>query len=417
MTTSDVGAGGIATATPVAASNRIDSIDVLRGVAVLGILVLNIQSFAMIGAAYMNPTAWGDLTGGNRVVWYISHVFGDQKFMSIFSMLFGAGIVLMSERLAASGRSAVGVHYRRMGWLVLFGLLHAHLLWFGDILFIYAMIGMVVFLLRRLPPTILLIGGAVMMAIGVAVTAGMGWSLQYWPDEAVEGLREGWAPTAEVAQNEIDAFRGSWLDQAMVRTPVALMLEFFLPIFSGYGWKVFGMMLTGMGLFKLRLLDASRSAGLYAVIALLCLGLGIPTVMWGVHQQEARDWALEYGFFYGMLPNFIASSIVAIGYICLVMLACRLAPSLLLRPLAAVGRMALTNYLMQTIICTTIFYGHGFGLFSELERTQQIMIVFAIWAAQLIWSPLWLSWFRYGPFEWLWRSLTYLSLQPLTRAR
>ena len=130
---------------------RIGALHVLRGVGVLGILLLNIQSFAMPSAAYLNPSVYGDRTGANGVVWHATHLFGDQKFMAIFALLFGAGIVLMTSRAEArTGRSAA-LHYRRMGWLIVFGLLHAYLLWYGDILYTYGVCGLAVYLVRRRP--------------------------------------------------------------------------------------------------------------------------------------------------------------------------------------------------------------------------------------------------------------------------
>lgn len=141
-------------AAPVTAGERIVSLDVLRGFAILGILIMNIQSFSMISAAYLNPTAYGDLTGLNRVVWTLSHLFADLKFISIFSMLFGAGIVLFARRLEAKGLRAGPVHYRRAIWLLLIGLAHGFLLWYGDILAIYGLVGLIVYLMwRRSPPT------------------------------------------------------------------------------------------------------------------------------------------------------------------------------------------------------------------------------------------------------------------------
>ena len=136
---------------PVVQTARIDSIDVLRGFALLGILLMNVQSFAMPQAAYFNPTAYGDLEGANLDVWVAVRMLADQKFMTIFSMLFGAGIVLMAGRAEARGDGR-RVHYRRMGWLLVIGLLHAHLLWAGDILFLYAVCGMLVYPLRHQPP-------------------------------------------------------------------------------------------------------------------------------------------------------------------------------------------------------------------------------------------------------------------------
>jgi len=152
-------------AQPAADPERIVPIDVLRGFALLGILVMNIQSFAMPDAAYMNPTAYGDLSGANFAVWLLSHVFADQKFMTIFSMLFGAGIVLMTSRAEArQGRSAA-LHYRRMGALWVIGMLHAYLLWYGDILYSYAMCGLLVYLFRNFRPRWLMTLGLISITI------------------------------------------------------------------------------------------------------------------------------------------------------------------------------------------------------------------------------------------------------------
>jgi uncharacterized protein len=144
---------------PIRPSQRIVALDALRGFAILGILIMNIQSFAMIEAAYFNPTAYGDLTGLNKWVWILSHMLADQKFMTIFSMLFGAGIILFTTRAEAKGRSALKLHYRRTFWLLVIGLLHAYLLWTGDILVPYALCALVVVLFRKWSPTMLAIVG------------------------------------------------------------------------------------------------------------------------------------------------------------------------------------------------------------------------------------------------------------------
>ena len=149
---------------PVPESKRIPSLDVMRGFALLGILIMNIQSFSMIYAAYFNPTAYGDLSGVHRWIWILSHLLADQKFMAIFSMLFGAGIILMAGRAEASGRSAKALHFRRMLLLIAFGAMHAYLLWHGDVLVIYGMSGLVVYLFRRRSPRTLLILGIVLLA-------------------------------------------------------------------------------------------------------------------------------------------------------------------------------------------------------------------------------------------------------------
>jgi uncharacterized protein len=407
-------------AAPVTDPERIGAIDVLRGVAVLGILLLNIQSFAMPGAAYMNPTAFGDLTGANYLVWRCTHLFGDQKFMSIFSMLFGAGVILMTSRAEArTGRSAA-IHYRRMGWLILFGLLHAYGLWYGDILYTYGMCGLAVYLVRRWPAAVLVPLAMVLLAIPSLISLGIGWTLAegHWPPQEVEALAMDWSPDAEHLAGEIDAYRSGWWGQMGHRAETALFFQTFLFVF-GFGARAMSMMLLGMALFKLRVLTAQRGAGSYAALAILGLGAGLPLIDLGIRRHEAHGWAMEYSFFLGGQFNYWGSVLVALGYVGLVMLACRVlgAGSPLLRPLSAAGRMAFTNYIAQTVICTTIFYGHGFGRFGTFERTDQLAVVVAVWAAMLIWSPIWLQFFEMGPLEWAWRALTYGRRPPFLRRR
>ena len=402
---------------PVGEGERLFALDVLRGVAVLGILVLNIQAFSMIGAAYMNPNAYGSLEGANGWVWRLSHVLGDQKFWTIFSMLFGAGIVLMTSRAEAKGRGAAGLHYRRMGWLILFGLLHAHLLWFGDILYTYGMCGLLLYLFRKLPPAGLIACGVALICVASATAFLFGWSMQYWPEDQVRELAdEAWLPVAEIADAELAAYRGGWLEQMRSRVPDAVFFETFLFLLGGIGAKTGGVALIGMALYKLGVLTASRSVRFYLGLALVGLGAGLPIVEFGVRQNIAHGWEIMYSFFLGGQYNLWASLLVSLGYVGIVMSIVKLGVlGLLMRTLAAVGRMALTNYLMQSIICTTIFYGHGFGRFGHLERVEQIQVVAAVSAAQLLWSPIWLAYFRFGPFEWLWRSSSYWKRQPFLR--
>ena len=150
---------------PVTGAERIISLDILRGVAVLGILLMNIQSFSMIGAAYINPTAYGDLTSINRMVWILSHLLANSKFMSIFSLLFGAGVILFTERAIEKGRKASAFHYRRMMWLLIFGFIHAYLIWYGDILVAYSLCAFLVYLFRNKKPSTLLTLGLVIFFV------------------------------------------------------------------------------------------------------------------------------------------------------------------------------------------------------------------------------------------------------------
>ena len=402
-------------AAPVAAGARIDAIDVLRGFALLGILVMNVQAFAMPQAAYFNPTAYGDLEGANLHAWLAGRMLADQKFMTIFSMLFGAGIALMAGRAEARGGGR-RPHYRRMAWLAVIGLLHAHLLWAGDVLFLYAVCGMLVYPLRRQPPGRLLALGAASLAVASAWSVGTGLSLPYWPEEDRAALAaELWRPTPELLEAQLAAFRGGWLAQQPVRSAGALAFETLLLITWGL-WRAGGLMLIGMALFRLDVFSARRSARFYAALIAVAAAVGLPLTAWGVALDFERGWPL-WSFFVGVQFNYWPSVAVSLGYVGLVMLACRTAAlRRFTRPFAAVGRTALTNYLLQTVLCTTVFYGHGLGWFGSVDRLGQLGVAAGVWAVQLAVSPLWLRRFRFGPAEWAWRSLTYGTRLPIRRA-
>lgn len=403
-------------ARPVAEKERIVSLDVLRGFAVLGILPMNIQSFSMISAAYMNPTAYGDLHGANYLVWLICHVLADEKFMAIFSMLFGAGIFLMTSRIEAAGKRSAPLHYRRMGWLVLFGMAHGYLLWSGDILFSYGMCGLVVYLFRKFRPRTLFVAGLLLIAVASFVLAGYGAFSGHWSPAELQAAREQlWMPTPALAANEIAAYRGTWMAQMSFRVPDSLQME--TVFFSAFTfWRATGLMLIGMALFKLGIFSARQASRVYRTMVLAAVFLGIPVTLYGTHRISAAGWDFRYSFFYGAQFNYWASLLVSLGWVGAMMLASNAAVLLpLTRRLAAVGRMAFSNYILHTAICTTIFYGYGLGLFGRVDRVWQFAIVMAIWVFQLIVSPIWLRYFQFGPLEWLWRSLTYLRWEPFRR--
>ncbi len=209
---------------PVIQTDRIVPIDVLRGFAVLGILIMNIQAFSMIGAAYFNPTIYGNLDGLNWLVWFLSHILADSKFMTIFSLLFGAGIVLMSDRMESTGRRPAPVHYRRTVILLLIGLAHGWLLWSGDILFAYALCSFLVFLFRRLKPKTLIIFGLAVVAFGSLLALLFQWSMQFWPPEQIEAMLPWWSPGAAGIAAELEAYRGGWADQMTHRVPSVIAM-------------------------------------------------------------------------------------------------------------------------------------------------------------------------------------------------
>ncbi len=400
-------------AAPVPVGDRIFVLDALRGFALLGILIINIQAFAMIEAAYFNQLAYGDMSGLNGWVWKLSHIFGDLKFMALFSMMFGAGVVLMTGRIEAKGVSPTKRYYRRTLGLILFGIMHAYLLWWGDILVWYGLCALFVFLFRRLAPKTLLAIGLVVIAVPSVLYLFFGLSLPMWPPEVYQEFALDWQPNTEMIAKELAAYRGGWLTQMEYRVPTSIAMHTFVFLLWG-AWRAGGLMLLGMALFKWGVLTAKRSRGFYFKIAAIGFVVGLPLIISGVVLNFSHNWTVDFSRFLGYQFNYWGSLFFALGYVGIVSLACLSGRiKFLTERLAAVGRLALTNYLLQTIICTTIFYGHGFGLFGSVERIGQFLIVAAIWIFQLIVSPIWLRHFRFGPFEWLWRTFTYLELQPM----
>lgn len=401
---------------PVYKKDRIVSLDILRGVAILGILIMNIQSFSMPGAAYINPMSYGDMTGFNKWVWILSHVFASQKFMSIFSILFGAGIVLFSENAESkSGRSA-GLHYSRTFWLLLIGLVHAHIIWHGDILVAYALCGFIVYLFRKLNPKALLIIGILLISVHTLIYLFFGFTMGFWPPESIAETNKSWLPVAEAMQKEIAAYTGSISQQIAQQSSKAFFLETFV-FLTNVLWRAGGLMLVGMALYKWGVLSAEKSKAFYKKTLIISWLVGLPIIIYGLTQNYANEWSMEYSMFIGSQFNYWGSLFVSFGFVCIIMLLVK-SDSLkgLKDRLAAVGRMALTNYLMQSIICAFIFYGIGFGLFSKVERIWQIAIVVGIWLVQLLWSLPWLNVFNFGPFEWFWRSLTYRKCQAFKKS-
>jgi uncharacterized protein len=398
---------------PTNISDRIVSIDVLRGVAVLGILIMNIQSFSMPNAAYINPDAYGDLAGINKWVWILSHILASEKFMSIFSLLFGAGVLIFTGNALKKGKNCAALHYRRMGWLLLFGMMHAYMLWYGDILVTYSLCGMFVFLFRNKRPASLVWTGLGFFMVPIVLNALFGITASYWPEESYQSTLQSWSPDAVTIQNQIQIMTGGWLEQMELRIPSSIFMQ------SGYFmmepfWQVTSMMLLGMALFKWRILSAERSRRYYTRMAAIGLTTGYALSGLGVFLDFRDGWSMEFSMFIGKQFNYIGSVGVALAYVAAVMLICKSTGFRNFRLLgASVGRMAFSNYILQTIICTFIFYGHGLALYGRIERTTQLLMVLGIWVIVILVSSLWLKRFRFGPLEWLWRSLTYWKWQSI----
>lgn len=423
---------------PVQDAERILSLDALRGVAILGILVMNIYAFAMPFIAYNNPLIMGGVEAHNIGTWFFTHIFFDQKFLSIFAMLFGAGMILMTGSAEARGAPYARIYYRRLFWLLVLGSVHGYLIWVGDILFNYAAIGMLVFLFRKRSPKTLVVIGCLLLPLTLVMSLGMAERMEKTIagvteatvvqqagevlSEKQEKLLVSWersrafiAPTDEDLQKDLNAYRGAYIDVVKHRAPVYFMLQVFVTLFFGIS-RIAALMMFGMALMKTGVLSGERSQNFYRNLMLAGYLVGLPLTIFSAFDLNAHQFDTLYVMRSGGIANYVGSLVVAFGHIGLVMLIIKsgVLAGLVTR-FAAVGRMALTNYLMHSVILTTVFYGYGLGLYGTIPRFWQMGFVIAVITLQLGLSPWWLARFRFGPAEWLWRSLTYWKRQPFRR--
>ena len=409
-------AGSSVLLAPTAANKRIASIDILRGFAVLGILMMNIQSFSMPASAYMNPSSFENLTGIDLWVWATSHALADQKFMAIFTMLFGASIIMISRKARKEHLRSGDLQSRRFVWLLIIGLLHAYLLWYGDILVAYAICGFFMFIFRSKKHKSLVRLGVLFLLIGSGIRLLMGYSIPFWEPGQFEAFEaEIWRPTQNALSEEIDFYTSNWERQMIFRAPEAFNMQTIVFITTTF-WRVSGLMLIGMGLQKRRVFAAKESKKFYLRLVTYGLIVGLPMVLAGIVINFHFDWDFKMSYFYVSQLNYWGSIAMALGYVGIVMLVAKISTTgFIAEKLANVGRLSLTNYLLQSIICTFVFYGHGLGMFGDLERSVQAFAVLIVWIFQIIFSSIWLNYFKYGPFEWIWRSLSYGKLQPISK--
>lgn len=390
--------------------------------ALLGIFVMNIPIFAFTGTAFFNPPAGGGFEGPDYLTWLVSHLLFDMKMMAIFSMLFGAGVALMAERLDATGRNPAAVHYRRMLWLLAIGMLHAYLIWFGDILVAYALIGMLVYPLRKLRARWLLLIAGLLLPVGMALSGLQQLLFEAMRSAESGGMADAWKetsimffPTETSLEDERQKVLSGFFARALAQAPDVIMMQTW--VFAMFTlWRVSALMLLGMALHKAGVFNAARSTRFYTIMLAAGGLIGGGLVGAGVLVNHANGF--DPIAFFGVVGwfNYAGSVGVALAWVALVMLLCKSGALAWLRhALASVGRMAFTNYLSQSLIGAFIFYGWGLGYFGQLSRAELVPIVLGVWAFQLIVSPLWLSRFRFGPMEWLWRSLTYWKPAPMLR--
>jgi len=426
---------------PIDTSERISSLDTLRGIALFGILLMNIVGLGL-PFAYGDPSIYGGSEGANLGVWVMNNMFFEGTMRGLFSMLFGAGIILLTSRAEArgGGLEVADIYYRRTLWLFLFGVFHAWLLlWVGDILYWYGIAGLFLFALRKLSPRALIVLGALALISVIPKhmyelsTTSAAWNDAQAAQTVLESgsalsddqqsAIDGWQAiieekkhTPEQIADEIDGKRGNYF--SVIASNTSFLVYFQSTRYYLYNfWDAIGMMLIGMGLLKLGVLSGRHSMRFYVTTMLIAYVIGL-----SVNAYETRLVVDSNFDTIAMLQAAVTYDLgrvpVTLGHMSLILLICKsgwLAG--LVRRFAAVGRMALTNYIMHSVICAIVFTGVGFSLFGALERHQLYYVVVGIWILQLIISPIWLRHYRFGPLEWLWRSLTYWKRQPMRRVQ
>jgi uncharacterized protein len=402
--------------TPVARTDRLETLDVLRGFALLGILAMNIRVMAAPFGAYMYPVGLFDYTGASRTAYLFSATAFDLKMMGLFSMLFGVSVLLYARKSTEGGASVGALWFRRMFWLLVIGLVHSYLIWNGDILVPYALCGLILlWWVRGLGVTALMASAVVVLLVGAVLTIahGMSWNDMSDADRAQELAM--YMPSASELQNQLAAMLGTYADTVRHRAPFVLLFQ-TLVFATFFFWRCSGMMLLGMALYKSGFLDGRLNARTYALVAGICLPLGLGLAWHGASEIDRAGYAMPERLLLD-LWNYTGAVFASVGYAAALILVVRLDVLRRLRAaLAAVGQMALTNYLLHSIVTSVIFLGWGLGLGGRFDYAEQFVFVVAIWAAQLVLSPIWLARFRFGPAEWAWRSLTYWQQQPMRRA-
>jgi len=430
-----------ALAEPVAQQERISSLDVLRGFALLGILVMNIGDYALPGNFDYNPSILGPLSKLNLWLWAGRFILFEGKMRALFSMLFGAGVILLTSRLEKRGDAAISgdIFARRNMWLTLFGVLHGYFLWWGDILYFYGMTALLfLYPCRKLKAKTLLSAGiaVVLLTAGyrvvrleqrghlaerAAAAAKLQSAGQSLTDEQKQDLKA-WQtvvrnthPDRQELDKEIAEMRGGYGSVFQHNAPLVFSEQ--SAGFYRFGFcDSLGMMLIGMGLLQLGFLSGQLASRVYVWTALIGYAVGVPLgalSTWQVWRQNFEALVLVRWEF---LPYDVQRVFVAMANASAVLLIVKSGGvKWATKLLAAVGQTALSNYLGTTVICVLLFNGYGLGLYGKLQFYQLFYVVGAVWIFNFVASSLWLRHFSFGPMEWVWRSLTYWKRQPMVR--
>lgn len=414
-------------ATTAPTDTRFLSLDLIRGIGVMGILLMNIVAFGLPFQAYSNPMAYGGSSPLDLAVWATNFVLVDSKMRGLFSVLFGASMLLVIERAEAKGENPALTHYSRMTWLLLFGAVHAWAIWFGDILMLYAVTGMIAFFLRHLPAYKLAVAGVILLLVQAAFMGLIGLSIWYLREAATapgaegalvdqwQAMREqfGAMPPDELAR-DLALFRSDYLTILSERLGPLL----WWPLKGNFPFipETLGLMLLGMAGLKSGFLTGDWERSAYLRLVRLGYLIGLPLL------AALAAWLMVVGFdpVALVLVNFslqhLVNPLIILAHASLIIYWLQSGTgSALVQRIAATGRAAFTNYVGTSLICTTIFYGYGLGLYGELSRASLYLVVLGVWVLMLLWSKPWLDRFRYGPLEWLWRTLSRRQIQPMRK--
>ena len=367
------------------------TLDFVRGVAILGILLLNISAFGLPKAAYLNPAWSGSATLSDAWTWALLDLLAQVKFLTLFALLFGAGLQLLLPR----GKRWI---QSRLTLLALLGFIHGLFFWDGDILLAYALVGLVSWRMVREAHHVksLFNTGVVLYLTGIAVLVLLGMI-------SGTAANRSWAPDA--ANLQYEQYWKLHGGMEAVSNRADMLSDNLLALGAQYGWQLAGMMLMGAALMRSGWLKGQFSLRHYRRTGALLVAVGMAVNLPAIFAQWYLAWDYRWCAFLLQAPRELSAPLQAIGYAALAWgywpQLCRFR---LVGAIACVGRMALTNYLLQTLICTTLFY--HLGLFMRFDRLQLLAFVPPIWAVNLLVSSLWLRRFRQGPVEWLWRQLT-----------
>lgn len=416
----------------VAETPRIQQLDVLRGFAVLGLPLMNMVAFAMPMAAYLNPMAYGVDDFGHHAAFSILTIFADQKFMGLFTLLFGASVLLLRDRNIQQQRKAGWRHFFRMLTLLVFGGLHFWFIWGGDILTFYAIVGMFIYAFSGLSKNILLALGGLFLVAGLSLAHITGVTPENMGEAGYIQSKNLYQPSEDFIAHTKELYLGTYEQTMQASRQMQdyeegdVTLEDATPeqkmaaagVMSAMGLyallKMSGMIVLGMALFKIGFLQGELDRSIYKKVALICGCGGILISIVSLTINYSSAWDMQVYFEYGMLTKELGSIPTTIAYAAgIILLISYNKFTFLFSMFANVGKMALTNYLVQSVMCMFIFYGIGLGLFGSLSRLELVLVAICIWLIQITYSTLWLKVFKQGPAEWLWRSISSFRLEPL----